>query len=141
MDRIRIDLTEAPLRPDEALSFVSSEVAGGTCLFIGSTRSETGGRRTVSLSYEAHESMARSEMQRLAERALEEWPVHRVSIAHRLGAVNAGEASVIIAVSSPHRAEAFAAARALIDRLKETVPIWKRETFADGTTEWVDPLG
>lgn len=139
--RIRVELGSEPLRVAETLSFVADEAAGGTCLFIGSTRSITDGRETVRLSYEAHESMARKELVRLAEQVVEEWPVHRVALAHRLGQVDAGEASVIVAVSSAHRAEAFAAARALIDRLKETVPIWKKETFADGTVDWVDPLG
>ncbi|NNF02888.1 MAG: molybdenum cofactor biosynthesis protein MoaE [Rhodothermales bacterium] len=141
MERIRIILSAEPLKPEDALSFVADESAGGTCLFIGSTRSVTDGRETVRLSYEAHESMARNEMVRLAEQILEEWPVHRIAIVHRLGVVEAGQASVVVAVSSAHRAEAFAASRAAIDRLKETVPIWKKETFADGSVEWVDPLG
>lgn len=140
-NRISISLGEEPLRADEALSFVSDEEAGGTCLFLGSTRSVTNGRETTDLYYEAHKTMAHSEMRNLAEQVQKEWPVHRIALAHRLGRVDAGEASVIVAVSSAHRAEAFAAARALIDRLKKTVPIWKKETFADGSVEWVDPLG
>lgn len=140
-DTISIRLGAEPLQPEEALSFVSDEEAGGTCLFIGSTRSVTDGRETTSLSYEAHETMAFSELRLLAEQVYKEWPVHRIAVAHRLGRVDAGEASVIVAVSSAHRAEAFAASRALIDRLKKTVPIWKKETFSDGSTQWVDPLG
>lgn len=140
-DRIRISLGMEPLQAEDALSFVSDEEAGGTCLFLGSTRSMTDGRETTDLLYEAHHTMAHKELVRLTEQVYEEWSVHRVAVSHRLGRVEAGEASVIVAVSSAHRAEAFAAARALIDRLKKTVPIWKKETYADGSVEWVDPLG
>jgi len=140
-ERIHIVLGTAPLSVDDALSFIADETAGGTCIFLGTTRSVTDDRVTDRLVYEAHETMAHKELERLAEQALKEWPVHRIALSHRLGPVEAGEASVIVAVSSAHRAEAFAAARALIDRLKDTVPIWKKETFSDGTVEWVDPLG
>ena len=140
-DRIRIHVGSNPLDTAKALEFVADETAGGTCLFVGSTRSRTGDRHTMSLWYEAHETMALKELERLAIAALREWRVHRIFVAHRLGHVGAGEASVVVAVSAAHRDEAFVAARALIDRLKESVPIWKRETYRDGSVEWVDPLG
>ena len=96
----------------------------------------TDGKETVQLAYEAHESMARKEMQRLAEEAGERYDLLRVAMIHRIGIVPVSEASVIIGVASAHRAPAFEASRWLIDELKVSVPIWKQEHYADGSTEW-----
>ena len=130
-----------PLPVGEAASFLAVPEAGGLSLFIGTTRQWTNGQETRGLWYEAYEAMALAELERLADEAAERWPVVRCCLLHRLGEVPVAEASVIVGVATPHRAEAFAASRWLIDTLKERVPIWKRETFADGSEAWVRPMG
>jgi molybdopterin synthase catalytic subunit len=99
----------------------------------------TDGRQTVALDYEAYEDMAQRRLSELETEARQRWPVIECIVVHRLGHVPIGEASVAIAVSTPHRGDAFAACQWLIDSLKRDVPIWKREQWADGTTEWVHP--
>ena len=106
--------------------------AGAVVLFLGTTRVQNEGRRVVRLEYEAFVGMAEREMKTLADQARRRWRVCRVAMAHRTGVVPVGQVSVGVAVSSGHRAEAFAACRWLIDRLKKTVPIWKREHFRGG---------
>ncbi|HID20906.1 MAG TPA: molybdenum cofactor biosynthesis protein MoaE, partial [Planctomycetaceae bacterium] len=96
-------------------------------------------RRTLALDYDAHAPMAQAKLEQLEAEAREKWPLDRVSIVHRLGHMAVGEVSVAVAVSSPHRQPAFEAAKYLIDRLKQVVPIWKRENWSDGTSEWVHP--
>lgn len=122
----------------EAVAFLAEAEGGGVSLFAGTTRRFTDGRETVELSYEAHESMARAECERLAEEAGRRWPILRLVIWHRTGVVPVRETSVLIGVSSAHRGPAFEACRFLIDALKERVPIWKKEHYADGSTEWVE---
>ncbi len=107
-------------------------------MFVGTARRWTGERETERLVYEAYEPMALAELQRLADEAAGRWPVCRVVLAHRLGEVPVGEAAVFVGVACAHRAEAFDACRWLIDTLKEDVPIWKRETLADGSQTWVE---
>ena len=114
-------------------------LAGGVCVFVGTTRRVTGTEVTEELRYEAFSEMALAEMGRIALEAKERWPVLRSALHHRTGTVAVEEASVAVGVSTPHRAEAFEACRFLIDRLKEVVPVWKKEVFADGRTEWVQP--
>jgi MoaE-MoaD fusion protein len=115
---------------------VAEPHAGAVVTFVGTTRAENAGRRVIRLEYEAYEPMALSEMHRLAREAGERWRIVRIAIQHRVGLVNVGETSVAIAVSAPHRAEAFEACRFAIDRLKETVPIWKKE-FYEGGEVWI----
>ncbi len=115
---------------------VADPGAGGTTTFVGTTRNENAGRGVIRLEYEAYEPMALSEMRKLADEAGRRWKITRIAIAHRIGVVEIGEASVAIAVSAPHRAEAFAACRFAIDRLKQIVPIWKKEYFEGGEV-WV----
>ena len=112
---------------------------GALCLFVGVVRDENAGRRTTAIEYEAYGAMAESEMARVAEGVAREFPNVRVRMVHRVGRLSVGEASVAIAAVSPHRAEAFAACRAAIDRIKTTVPIWKKEFHPDGSSDWVDP--
>jgi molybdopterin synthase catalytic subunit len=131
-------LGEAPLPLADALAFLHDERAGGVCFFTGVARRWTEGRETTRLHYEAYERMAVSELARLAQEATERWPVVRCVLLHRLGEVRSGEASVVVGVACPHRAEAFEACRWLIDALKAEVPIWKREAFADGGVSWVE---
>ena len=121
---------------DALVRAVRDPAAGAIVTFLGTTRNTNAGRRVVRLEYEAFASMAEREMRRLADEAKRRWPIRRVAIAHRIGRVPVGETSVAIAVSAGHRAEAFLACRWLIDRLKEIVPIWKREHFRGGVI-WI----
>jgi len=136
-NRVIVHLGLAELRSEEALAFVTDDEAGGIALFAGTTRRITDDRETIELQYEAYEEMALSEMEKLARKALATWPLRKVYLAHRLGRVPKGDVSVLIAVSAPHRAEAFDACRSLIDDIKSRVPIWKKERYADGGQEWV----
>jgi molybdopterin synthase catalytic subunit len=110
---------------------------GALILFEGVVRNQTRGRRTLYLDYEAYDGMALQEMESLAEQALQKFPIRDVAIVHRVGRLEIGETSVLIAVASAHRAAAFDACRWLIDTLKRTVPIWKKEYFEDGAV-WAD---
>jgi molybdopterin synthase catalytic subunit len=110
---------------------------GSALFFDGIVRNNTRGRRTLFLDYEAYESMALNEMEKLAQAALEQFKVRDVCLVHRLGRLEIGETSVLIGVASAHRVAAFEACRWLIDSLKKTVPIWKKEYFEDGAV-WAD---
>ena len=134
-----IKLTENPIDATALLQTAQQPEAGAVVLFLGITRQFTQGRETKSLSYEAYREMAVKELERLEQQARDRWPLVDCSIVHRLGEVPLAEATVAIAVSSPHRGDAFEAGRWLIDTLKETVPIWKQERWADGDAEWVHP--
>lgn len=134
-------LTDRPLDTAAAADFLRDERAGGIDLFLGTTRRWTRGRETEELEYEAYESMAIEEMKRLAAQANERWPLSKVVVHHRFGMVAVTQSSVIVGASSPHRADAFEATRFLIDTLKQEVPIWKRERYADGETEWIEGGG
>jgi molybdopterin synthase catalytic subunit len=131
-------LTREPL--DLAALQAVSPADGALCLFVGVVRNENAGRAVSFLEYEAYEEMALREMERLEADARARWPVSDVRIAHRLGRLEIGQASVAVAVSSPHRAEAFEACRFVIDTLKATVPIWKKEHFEGGAV-WVEGPG
>jgi molybdopterin synthase catalytic subunit len=115
---------------------VADPFAGAIVTFVGMTRRTNAGRNVLRLEYEAYEPMALSEMRKLAREAGERWQIVRIAITHRVGTVEIGETSVAIAVSAAHRAEAFEACRFAIDRLKEIVPIWKKEYFEGGEI-WV----
>ena len=112
---------------------------GGVCIFVGVVRNENAGRTTTQIQYEAYGEMAESEMERIAAALAREWPQAHIRMVHRVGLLTIGDASVAVVATAPHRSEAFAACRAAIDRIKTTVPIWKKERYADGTEEWVDP--
>ena len=129
-------ITRRAIALDPLRRAVRDPAAGAVVVFLGTTRSENAGRRVIRLEYEAFASMAIAEMRRLAEQATRRWGLRRVAMAHRIGRVPVGEASVAIVVSAGHRAEAFAACHWLIDRLKEIVPIWKREHFHGGQV-WI----
>ena len=136
-----IELTRAPLDTARLLACAQSPQAGAVLLFLGVTRQHTDGRETTELHYEAYESMALKELAKLEAEAHRRWNLVECSIVHRLGCVPLGESSVAIVTTSPHRRAAFAAGEWLIDTLKQSVPIWKQERWADGTTEWVHPTG
>jgi molybdopterin synthase catalytic subunit len=111
---------------------------GAVCVFVGVVRNESDGRETVAIDYEAYGAMAESEMAEIASALSRDWLGVRVRIQHRVGRLAVGEASVAVLATAPHRDDAFAACRAAIDRIKKTVPIWKKEIRPDGTGEWVD---
>jgi molybdopterin synthase catalytic subunit len=134
-----VQLTHEPIDYAQLTEAVRSKQAGAVVLFLGTVREMTAGRRTVALGYDAYPAMALSKMQELCTEAAQRWPVVRAALVHRLGRLEPGDVSVAVAVSCPHRAQAFEAGRYLIDRLKEVVPVWKQENWADGTTEWVHP--
>jgi molybdopterin synthase catalytic subunit len=115
---------------------VADPRAGAICTFVGTTRENNVGRKVLRLEYEAYEAMALSEIRKLAIEATQRWDITRIAITHRIGVVEIGETSVAIAVSAPHRAEAFEACRFAIDTLKEIVPIWKKEHFEGGEV-WI----
>jgi molybdopterin synthase catalytic subunit len=131
-------LTASPI--DVASLLLETRASDGAlCLFVGVVRDHNEGRPTTAIDYEAYGSMAEAEMARLCEGLALEFPGVRIRMQHRLGRLGVGEASVAIVATSPHRPDAFAACRAAIDRLKTTVPIWKKEHHPDGSSEWVDP--
>ena len=116
-----------------------SDADGALCVFVGTVRDLNRGRRVLRLEYEAYESMALPLMEEIAAEVRRRWPVTDVRIVHRLGALAIGDASVAVAVASPHREQAFLACRFAIDTLKQTVPIWKKEFYADGSA-WLDDV-
>lgn len=136
-----IALTHNPIDVSAVLAQVEADEAGAVLLFLGVTRSITGEKRTSSLDYEAYGGMAEKQLAALEAEARQRWRLTGCCIVHRLGHLEIREASVAVAVSSPHRQAAFDAGKWLIDTLKEVVPIWKKENWADGSTEWVHPGG
>jgi molybdopterin synthase catalytic subunit len=134
-----IQLTREPIDSAKLVTSAQSPAAGAVLLFLGCTRQHTLGRETIELTYDAYSEMAESELAALESRARERWGLTECSIVHRLGIVPLGEASVAIVVACPHRRAAFEAGEWLIDTLKQRVPIWKQEHWADGRTEWVHP--
>jgi molybdopterin synthase catalytic subunit len=129
-----------PIASEVAIAHVSHAGAGGVAVFIGVVRAENDGRAVARLEYQAYASMARLELVRIAEQIAREIPGVRLSAIHRTGSLVVGEIAVVCAASAPHRDEAFRACRLLIDRIKEQVPIWKREHGPDGAVwvGWVD---
>lgn len=145
-----IELTETPIDTSRVLSLVHDPECGAEVLFVGTTRQWTAKSadhpsnapdriETSHLIYEAYCEMALTQMHKLEAEARSRWPIRRLAMVHRLGHVAASEASVAIAVSSPHRSEAFEAAGWLIDQLKHQVPIWKQEHYVQHTAEWIHP--
>jgi molybdopterin synthase catalytic subunit/molybdopterin converting factor small subunit len=129
-------LSEEPLSLDAAVREVASDEAGAVVTFVGTTRARSRGRDVVRLEYEAYEGMAEQEMERIAAELQERYSLLAVAIHHRVGVVDIGEKSVVIAISAAHRADALAACRDAIDTLKVTVPLWKKEIY-EGGEEWI----
>lgn len=127
-----IELSDTPLSVDAAVRAVAHAGAGGSAVFIGSVRDENEGLPIALLEYEAYESMALKEMRAIADEIAGEIPGVRLAVLHRVGRLEVGDLAVVCAASAPHRGEAFRACRLLIDRIKERVPIWKREHGPDG---------
>lgn len=132
----RYRLTDRPLDAADVLARVIVPEHGASLVFVGTTREWTNGRRTVKLEYEAYAPMALKTMRQIGEEIAARWPGTQCAIAHRVGTVPVAEASVVIAVSAPHRGSCYEASRYAIDRLKQIVPIWKKEVWEDGT-EWI----
>ena len=132
-----IEIVDAPIAADAIVAGTKAGGDGAVCVFDGIVRDNTRGRKTLYLDYEAYREMALAQMQRLAAEAVGTFGVRDVTLIHRLGRLMIGETSVLIVVASAHRAAAFDACRWLIDTLKKTVPIWKKETFEDGAV-WAD---
>jgi molybdopterin synthase catalytic subunit len=134
-----IRLTTDPIDYHALTEQVRRPGCGAVVTFLGTVRDLTGDRVTTALDYEAYPGMAEKKMAEIERDTRERWPVGDIALVHRLGRMGVGEVSVAVAVSCPHRAEAFDACRHAIDRLKELVPIWKKENWGDGTSEWVHP--
>lgn len=137
--RYLTEITEDRIDSTRLLEFVQSPRAGAVVLFMGTTREVTGDRHTSSLDYECYPEMAKKKLEELERTAHDRWNLVATAIVHRIGHLEIGEASVVVAVSSAHRKESFEAGKWLIDTLKESVPIWKKENWQDGTSEWVHP--
>jgi molybdopterin synthase catalytic subunit len=131
-----LELTHGPLSPEACLEAVRRTGAGGVVSFVGCVREVSDGKHVDHLEYEAYEPMALEALRQVCEEARSRWPVNAMAIQHRLGRLEIGEDAVVIAVSCPHRAEAFEACRYAIDRLKEIVPMWKKE-HGEGGEVWV----
>ncbi len=136
-ERLKLEITPDPIDPS-VVSLIATPLDGAVVTFFGVVRGATDGRAVSGLNYEAFEEMAVKEMNRIAEEAADKWPVSKIAIIHRTGSLEVGEISVAIAVSAPHRGEAFDACEFLIDTLKVSVPIWKKELFEDGSSSWVE---
>lgn len=132
-----IQIVEEAIQPETIVNAVRSGEAGAIVTFDGTVRSHARGRLVTHLYYESYDEMACREMASIRDRALTRWSLRGLAIVHRVGRLEIGESSVFIAVSSDHRAEAFEACRYVIDSLKTTVPIWKKEYYADGEV-WVE---
>lgn len=131
-----VDIRDAPLSVDEVLAAVKDHGAGGIVVFVGTVRESDAGRAVNGLGYSAHPSAA-DRMRAVAESVAQRFPAVALAAVHRVGDLAVGDLAVVVAAACPHRGEAFDAARALIDELKQTVPIWKHQLFADGSEEWV----
>jgi molybdopterin synthase catalytic subunit len=131
------EMRDTELSVDEVRAAVADPAAGGIALFLGTVRDHDHGQAVTGLSYSAHPSAA-AELRTVAEKVAAEFDVLALAAVHRVGDLAVGDLAVVVAVACPHRAEAFAACRALIDRLKEGVPIWKHQSFSDGESEWVN---
>ena len=132
-------IVEGPIDDLGLENEVRTEADGAVIVFRGVARKFSRGREVVHLEYEAYPEMATKKMAELEAEARQRWPIIEVALVHRLGHMDLGEISVVVAVSCPHRHQAFEACRWLIDTLKEVVPIWKKENWADGGDEWVHP--
>ena len=136
MNKTDIKIYHQDFTSTAAEAFVTNDNAGGIVTFVGTVRKYTKSKEVIRLEFESYEPMAIKEMTKIAERILAKYPAERVAIHHRVGVLGIGGIAVVIAVSCPHRADAFAACQYAIDTLKETVPIWKKEIFTDGEV-WV----
>ena len=137
-DQTLVRITVEPLSVDEALAFITDPSSGGSCIFVGTVRdADADGVAVTGLTYESWIDVAVDRLHEIADRLRDRWPIRKVALLHRTGDLGVGDASVVVAVSSAHRAEAFEACREGIEQLKHDVPIWKKELLATGEGHWV----
>ncbi len=136
-DALLVSVTSEPLSVDSALAAVADPGAGGTCVFVGTVRDRSDQGEVTGLTYESWDDLAVRRLTEIGEELHRTWPLRRVAVLHRTGELEIGEASVVVAVSAAHRAEAFEACRQAIERLKQDVPIWKKEGLRSGEAHWV----
>jgi molybdopterin synthase catalytic subunit len=136
---VRAALVEHPLNIASLTDEVSSPACGATSVFLGTVRNVNEGRAVTGIEYTSYSAMAVAELGRIVKEAAERFSTERIVVEHRIGALTLGEVSVAIAVAHERRAPAMDASRYIIEQIKKRVPIWKREHYADGTREWVDP--
>lgn len=134
---VLVRITDAPIGSEEAVAFVANPAAGGTCVFLGTVRDHSEAGHVTGLTYEAWEELAERRLEEIAEELFAGWPVRKVALLHRTGELGVGQVSVVVACSAAHRAEAFEACRHGIERLKQDVPIWKKEHLVSGEASWV----
>ncbi len=135
---IHAAVVRAPIGPAEVLAHVGEDQDGATLLFLGVVRDHADGRPVAGMTYEAYEEMAAPVLDEIAREAAVRLGTDRVAVVHRVGELGVGEVSVAIAVSSPHRAESYDASRYVIEEIKKRLPVWKKEHYTDGQTEWVE---
>lgn len=133
----RIEITAGPLQPQDAIAFVTTSASGGIGVFIGVVRETNEGKRVAEIDYTAFEELALKEIRAVVAETRLRWTLHRVAVAHSIGRLSVGDASVVVAVSATHRAEALEACHSIIDGVKERAPIWKQEFGPDGT-RWIN---
>ena len=135
-----IAITREPIDTEQMNRNAGHEECGAVLTFSGTVRNHHMGRKVIKLAYEAYDGMAESEMRKVVERAREQWPdVKKVQVVHRFGEMPVGTSSIYITVATPHRPEGFEALRYIIDQIKRDVPIWKKEFYQDGETDWLHP--
>ncbi len=135
---MRAWLTDRPIDVAGLIAAVAGEGQGGTVVFLGTVRRSAQDGDVEAIEYSAYREMADPELERIVADALAQWPQARIVLQHRLGIVPTGEASLVTAASAPHRADAYAASRFVIEEVKRRAPIWKKERLASGTTRWVE---
>ncbi|MCH7605862.1 MAG: molybdenum cofactor biosynthesis protein MoaE [Chloroflexi bacterium] len=131
-----IEITHGPLDPERVASLVRKDTNGAVVTFLGTTRDNFEGKRVLNLEYEAFDEMALKKLEEIRQELMAEFGIEDIAISHRIGRVDIGQISLVVAVASPHRKEAFLACHEAVDRLKERVPIWKKEVYEDGS-RWV----
>lgn len=131
-------LTREPLDAARLVALVASEARGATAIFLGTVRCSARDGEVEGIEYSAYDAMAEAEFNRIVAEAAAKWPEARIALAHRVGYVAAGDASIAIAAAAPHRVEAFDACRYVIEETKQRVPIWKKERYVSGAARWVE---
>lgn len=131
-----VDVTDKKISVDAVTELVSDDTCGAVSLFIGTTRNNFSGKEVLRLEYEAYEPMAKKKMLEVCSEIRQKWQVHKIAMVHRIGEVPVKEASIIIAISSPHRQESLEAVNFAINTVKAVVPVWKKEIYADDSSTW-----
>ncbi len=137
MPAAHVAVTDRPIDAGALLEEVASASDGAVLLFLGIVRNENDGRAVGHLEYEAYAPMAERVLGQIALEAAEQWATGAITVVHRVGHLKIGDASVAIAIAAPHRGDAYAASRYVIDEIKHRVPVWKREGYLDGASEWL----